>query len=321
VTAATRTITPDEHRGAMKARPLGRTRLLVSEVGFGTLGLGGDVYGPVEDETSRAAILRAADLGCRLFDTADVYGAGRSEQLLGETLAGRPDVLVATKAGKAGAGTLAPARLRAALSGSLGRLRRAAIDLFQIHDPPFATLLDPSIHELMSELRRERVIRAAGVSVIAPADGVEAVLCGAWDVVQVQASLVAPEATRRLFPLAAERGVGILVRVPLAHGILAGRHGRDTRFAPGDVRGQAPPAVVEHFCRLVERLRFLAEGTGRTLAQAAIRYLLDQPGVSSVLVGIKSSAQAEEAMAASGVAPLTSDEMAEILRVQADVAS
>ena len=302
----------------MKARPLGRTGLLVSEVGFGTLGLGGDVYGPVEDETSRAAVLKAVELGCRLFDTADVYGAGRSEQLLGETLAGRSDALVATKAGKAGADALAPARLRAALAGSLGRLRRAAIDLFQIHDPPLATLLDPSIHELMRELKEEGVIRAAGVSVIAPADGVEAVLCGAWDVVQVQASLVAPTATRRLFPLAAERGVGILVRVPLAHGILAGRHDRDARFAPGDVRGQAPPAVVDHFCRLVDRLRFLAVGTGRTLAQAAIRYLLDQPGVSSVLVGIKSPAQAEEAMAASGVAPLTSDEMAEIVRIQAD---
>ena len=302
----------------MKARPLGRTGLPVSEVGFGTLGLGGDVYGPVDDDTSRAAIRKAVELGCRLFDTADVYGAGRSEQLLGETLAGRPDALVATKAGKSGADALEPARLRAALAGSLGRLGRTTIDLFQIHDPPLAALLDPPIQELMRELKREGVIRAAGVSVISPADGLEAVLCGAWDVVQVQASLVAPEATRRLFPLAAERGVGILVRVPLAHGILAGRHGRDASFAPGDVRGQAPPAVVEHFCRLVDRLRFLADGTGRTLAQAAIRYLLDQPGVSSVLVGIKSAAQAEEAMAASGVAPLTSDEMAEILRVQAD---
>lgn len=305
----------------MKARPLGRTSLLVSEVGFGTLGIGGDVYGPVDDDTSRAAILKAVDLGCRLFDTADAYGAGRSERLLGETIAGRPEVLVATKAGKVGADLLSPPRLREALTGSLARLRRATIDLFQLHDPPLATLLDPAIHEFMRAVKHEGLIRAAGVSVISPADGIEAVLCGAWDAVQVQASLVAPEATHRLFPLAAERGVGILVRVPLGHGVLTGRRSRDARFGPGDVRAQAPPDVVEHFRRLADRFRFLAEGTGRTLAQAAIRYLLDQPGVSSVIPGIKSPAQAAEAMAASGVAPLTRDEMAEILRIQTEGAA
>jgi aryl-alcohol dehydrogenase-like predicted oxidoreductase len=302
----------------MKTRPLGRTSLMVSEVGVGTLGIGGDVYGPVDDDTSRAAILKAVDLGCRLFDTADAYGAGRAERLLGETVAGRPDVLVATKAGKVGADSLAPARLRDALTGSLRRLGRAAIDLFQLHDPPLATLLDPAIHELMRALKHEGLIRAAGVSVISPRDGIEAVSCGAWDAVQVQASLVAPEATQRLFPLAAERAVGILVRVPLGHGVLAGGHGRDARFGPGDVRGQAPPEIISHFCRLVDRFRFLAEGTGRTLAQAAIRYLLDQPGVSCVIPGIKSPMQAAEAMAAPGVAPLTSSEMAEILRIQAE---
>jgi aryl-alcohol dehydrogenase-like predicted oxidoreductase len=262
-------------------------------------------------------VLRAVDLGCRLFDTADTYGGGRSERVLGEAIGGAPEIVVATKAGKAGPDALAPRNLREALEGSRRRLRRDVIDVFQVHDPPLRSLLDPRLHDLMDELKGERLVRAAGVSVVSPADGIEAVLCGKWDVVQVEASLVAPEATRRLFPLASERGVGIIVRVPLGHGVLGGRYGPDSRFGPGDVRAFAPPEVAEHYRRIVDALRFLADGTGRTLAQAALRYLLDQPGVSSVIPGIKTAAQAEEALAAAGVAPLSADERDRVLRVQA----
>jgi aryl-alcohol dehydrogenase-like predicted oxidoreductase len=300
----------------MKLRPLGRTGLIVSEIGFGTLGMGGEVYGPADDADSRSAVLCAVELGCRLFDTADVYGGGRSERVLGEVTGGAGEIAVATKAGKAAPDALAPHRLRDALEGSRQRLRRDVIDVFQIHDPPLGAVLDPRLHELMDELKAAHLVRAAGVSVVSPSDGIEAVLCGKWDVVQVEASLVAPEATRRLFPLAAERGIGIIVRVPLGHGVLSGRFTAESHFAPGDIRANAPLEVAEHYRRIVDSLRFLADGTGRTPTQAALRYLLDQPGVSSVIPGIRSARQAREAMAASGVPTLSPGEREQVLHVQ-----
>jgi len=301
----------------MRSRPLGRTGLTVSEVGFGTWPLSGAAYGPVDGRQARAALERALELGCTFFDTADVYGAGRSERLLGEALgARRSGVTIATKAGRATADGFEPARLRAALEGSLARLGTDRVEVFQLHDAPPAAIGDARLHRLMEGLKGERLIRAAGVSVAVPADGVAAVRAGAWDVVQVVVNVFFPEAGRELLPLAAERGVGIVVKEPLDHGMLAGRHGAGARFGANDVRAQAPRDEIAWRARGAEQLRFLSEGTGRTSVQAALRWLLDLPGVSTVIPGIKSAAQAEEALGE--VRPLDEEERERVRRLQAE---
>jgi aryl-alcohol dehydrogenase-like predicted oxidoreductase len=303
----------------MRSRPLGRCGLVVSEVGFGTWPLSGAAYGPVGEDDARAALARALELGCTFFDAADVYGAGRSERLLGDALgARRSGVTLATKAGRASADGFEPARLRAALEGSLARLATGWVDLFQLHDAPAAAIGDARVHRLMDELKREGLIRAAGVSVATPDDGALAVRSGAWDAVQVVVNVFFPEAARELLPLAAERGVGIVVKEPLDHGMLAGRHGADARFGAGDLRAHAPREEIAWRARGAERLRVLTEGTGRTSAQAALRWLLDLPGVSTVIPGIKSAAQAEEALAASEVPALTAAERERVDRLRAE---
>jgi len=303
----------------MKMRSLGRTGIQVSEVGFGSLALGGEAYGPVTEDVAKAAVRRALELGCRLFDTADIYGTGRSERILGEVLeeAG-PEVIIATKAGKSGERGYDPARIREALDGSLERLRRSRVDVFFLDDPPVEVLMDPALHELAEELKRESKIRAAGVSVVSVANGMAAARSGPWEVIEVEANLLRPEAVKELIPLAGKLGKGVVIKAPLDRGILSGKHGAVGDFDPADVRTNLPPEDFGWRIRAIEELRFLTEGTGRTLAQAALRFLLDEPGVASVLPGIKTPEQAEEALAASEVPRFSPTERQRVRELQSD---
>ncbi len=299
----------------MRTRPLGRSGLVVSEVGFGCLPIGGGFYGPADDAESAAAIASALALGCTFFDTADVYG--KSERVLGAAIAGRRDAVIATKAGLASPDGHRPERLRASLDASLERLGLPRAALFQLHDPPRDVLLDPKTHAFLLGLVSEKKARAIGASVVSVADGLAAVECGKYDAIQVEVNLLAPEAARELLQRAKERGVGVIAKVPLDHGVLSGKYGIDARFGPEDVRAQAPPAELAWRARALEELSFLwGEGTGRTPAQAALRWLLDQDGLSTVIPGVKTASQAEEAMGASDVSPLSADERARVDSLQ-----
>ena len=148
------------------------------------------------------------------------------------------------------------------------------------------------------------------------ADGKAALDCGAWDAIQVEVNLFISAALRELIPLAVQRGVGIVVKRPLDHGMLSGKYGADARFGPGDARGHVPPDELEWRARAVDRLRFLWQATGRTPVQAALRFILDEPGVSTVIPGIKTPAQVEEAFASVAVARLSDAERARLRREQ-----
>ncbi|MBI1850029.1 MAG: aldo/keto reductase [Planctomycetes bacterium] len=301
------------------SRKLGRSGLEVSEVGFGGFPVASGIYGPTDDDVSLAALRRALELGCTFFDTADVYGDGHGERLLRRALGDRiRSVVIATKAGKAfddGLG-FEPERLRQSLDGSLERLGVAGLGLFQLHDPPASAIRDPRVHDLMRQWKSTGRIRAAGVSVESVADGMAALACGAWDAIQVEVNLFISAALRELIPLAAERGVGIVVKRPLDHGMLSGKYGADARFGPGDARGHVPPDELAWRARAVERLQFLWQETGRTPVQAALRFILDQAGVSTVIPGIKTPAQAEEAFACVDVPRLTEAERTRLRREQ-----
>lgn len=302
----------------MKTRPLGRTGLRVSEVGFGAWAIGGHLYepayGPTEDAVSLAAIRRALELGCTFFDTADVYGYGHSEELLGQALKDRPDVVIATKVGGNFYGPtpvddFSPSYIRFAFDQSRRRLQRDVLDVYLLHSPPLAVIRQPQTYEVLLELKARGLIRAWGVSALSAEDALMALESGQPDVLEVTYNLFRQEPAEELFPAAQAAGVGIIAREPLANGFLSGKYGPESIFPPGDIRADFPRSYIEAATRAAEECRVLVLPGRRTLTQAAIRFALEHEAVSVVIPGIKTPEQAEENLAASDVPPLTPDEL------------
>ena len=313
----------------MKLKTLGITGLRVSELGFGGWAVGGNTfgnsYGETDDAVSRAAILRALELGVTLFDTADVYGHGHSEALLGEVLIdwSGPAPTIVTKAGinfYRRDDTLeqdwTPLALAHAVQQSLSRLRRDTLDVFLLMNPPVEDLDRWKVWDTLDALKRAGKIRFAGVSVAEPADGV-------WllenrlpvDVLEVACSVFYQGASVALLPLAQKRGVGILAREPLANGFLSGKYAADAVFEAGDIRASLPREYVAAMAETAERLDFLRRDGVRTLAQAALRFVLDDTRVASVVVGAKTPEQVEENVGAAGVPGIDESERARVAGV------
>ena len=317
----------------MKRRVLGRTGLAVSPVGFGAWAIGGNrfgnSYGPTDDAESRRAVRRAYELGCNFFDTADVYGHGHSEEVLGEALAGiRQRVIVATKVGGnfynrdvnplllprlaealgRPAAELAPDvplpvthdanfspdYVRFAVVQSLRRLRTDYLDLLQLHNPALALIADPETYRVLEDLKGEGKIRFYGVSVHPPAEGLAAVEVTRPDTVQIVYNLVRREAEDRFFGAARAANVAVIAREPLANGLLAGRYGRDSTWEKGDIRARMPRPYVAQLLAVAEHVKQLAQEAGVTPAQLALRFVLDNAAVSVVIVGMKTVAQVED---------------------------
>lgn len=301
----------------VKYRILGRTGLKVSEVGFGAWAIGGNAhgnsYGPTDDQESVRAVQRAVELGCNFFDTADVYGHGHSESLLGQALADHPDAMVATKVG--GDFYHGPPHLdfthdyvRFAVRESLKRLRRDAIDLYQLHNPDEALLGAEPLYEVLDELREQGVVRHYGVSVHTAEDAMAALAVGKPSTIQLPFSLVRQEWVEEILPLAAKKNVGIIAREPLGNGFLTGKYDAKAAFVQGDIRHRWPPRYRQSFVDAAGRLAPLAM-KGRTRAQAALRFVLDHPQVATVIPGCKTPAHVDENMGASGAPPLSAADL------------
>lgn len=317
----------------MKRRVLGRTGLAVSEVGFGAWGIGGNQfgnsYGPTDDAESLRAVRRAVELGCNFFDTADVYGHGHSEELLGDALTGvRHDVIIATKVGgnfyNRGVHPLLHERIsqaaglpfehipadaplpvtheadfsaeyvRFAVTRSLRRLRTDYLDLLQLHNPPLPLIGRPETYAVLEELKRDGLIRWYGVSVHPPEEGLAAITATMPDTVQIAYNLAQREAAAEFFPRARAANVGVIAREPLANGFLAGCYAADSRWEAGDIRARMPAAYVAQLAALGQRVAELAQKSGCTAAQLALKFVLDDPTVSTAIVGMKTVAQVED---------------------------
>lgn len=310
----------------LPTRRLGRTSLKVSALGFGGWAIGGNAwgssYGPTDDAVSRAAIQAALEAGVTLFDTADVYGHGHSEALLGEVLSawpGPPPVVV-TKGGinfyrrdDTQEPDWTPLALAHAVQQSLARLRRDTLDVFLLMNPVVEDLEKYKVWDTLDALRRAGKIRYYGVSVAEPSDGL-------WllqnrcpvDVLEVAYSLFYQGAMTELLPLARKRGVGMLAREPLANGFLSGRYAPDSVFPEGDIRATLPREYVAAMTETADALSFLAEPGKRTLTQAALRFVLDDPAVLCVVTGAKTPAQVTENVGAAFLPPLTEAERTRI---------
>ncbi|HKW42946.1 MAG TPA: aldo/keto reductase [Thermoplasmata archaeon] len=300
----------------MKTRTLGRTGISVSEIGFGAWAVGGNghgnSYGPTNDAESIAAIRRAADLGVTFFDTADVYGWGHSEELLGTALEGRrSNLFLATKVGgdfyHGGVRmNFDPAYIAFALEWSLDRLRTEYVDLYQLHNPPPEMMGDPATYEVFDSLKNEQKIRHYGVSIHDPSEGILCIESGRPDVLQIPFSLFRQEWIDELFAAARKANVGIIAREPLGNGFLTGKIHPDSQFPPGDIRHHWPPGLIAGRTMAAQNLAFLAN-PGRTMAQAALRFVLAFPEVSVTIPGAKTAVQVEEN--SREVPPLSSDEV------------
>ena len=317
----------------MQYRMLGRTGLRVSEVGFGAWAIGGPAklgeleigWGEVDDAMSLRAIEAAYDAGVTFFDTADVYGAGRSEVLIGKALKSKRDrVVIATKVGnRTSAGgewvkDFSKQWISQAIDASLTRLGMDCVDLYQLHSGSDTAQYRDETFEALEALKAAGKIRYYGISVGPCAHGPWVIRNTPADTIQVVYNMLEREPEAELLPLAQARGIGIIARVPLASGFLTGKFTPDTRFAPNDHRSRTyPPEKLGGTLAQVARLGFLTDGKTKTLAQAALQYLLAHPAVSTVIPGAKTPEQARANAAASDGVLLTADEATRVRAVLA----
>ena len=301
----------------MEYRTLGRTGIEVSEIGLGCWPIGGASFrggsptgwSGADIMASVETVRRAWDLGVTFYDTADAYGRGKSEVLVGMGLyEHKAAAVINTKVGNSLA---APGQdfsepyIRGALDASLTRLERDYVDLYQLHGPPLELMTD-ELFGLMEALKASGKIRTWGVSINAVEssdrvveEGMRAMEGGATSI-QLVYNILQQKEGDMLFPSALEKGVGIIVRVPLASGWLTGKYNAETVFPQSDLRSlRFPPEKVKQTAEMVAQLDFLLEEAD-SLAEAALRFVLAQPAVSTVIPGAKTPAQVVENVKASG---------------------
>jgi aryl-alcohol dehydrogenase-like predicted oxidoreductase len=315
----------------MEHRALGRTGRDVSVIGLGTWQLGAD-WGEVTEDDARAVLDASLDAGVTFFDTADVYGDGRSEQVIGRFLIDHPDVMVATKMGRRVdqvPENYSLENFRAWTDRSRSNLGLDTLPLVQLHCPPDAVYDDDAVFDALDTLVSDGAIAAYGVSVETVSQALRAIERPHVASVQIIVNAFRLKPVEEVLPAAAETGVGIIARVPLASGLLSGKYDASTTFAADDHRTfnrdgsafdvgetfsgvdfETGVAAAQEFSRLVEQ-----HAPKLTPAQAALAWLVEQPGVSTVIPGARNQEQARANAAAGGAGPLGGDFHAGVRRL------
>ncbi|MFE5846901.1 aldo/keto reductase [Streptomyces niveus] len=304
----------------MDKRVLGRTGREASVVGLGTWQLGAD-WGDVVEADAFAVLDAALESGVTFFDTADVYGDGRSEQLIGRFLKDRPDagVFVATKIGRRAEQrpeNYSLDNFRAWTDRSRANLGVDTLDLVQLHCPPSAVYSSDAVFDALDTLVAEKRTAAYGVSVETCAEALTAIARPGVASVQIILNPFRLKPLEEVLPAAREAGVGIVARVPLASGLLSGKYTKDTVFAADDHRsfnrhGEAFDqgetfSGIDYTTGLSAAAEFSGLAPeGATPAQTALRWIIQQPGVSTVIPGARSVGQARANAAAGSLAPLS----------------
>ncbi|MFP3601411.1 aldo/keto reductase [Paraburkholderia sp. SIMBA_053] len=312
----------------MKERKFGHAEKSVSEIGFGAWAIGGS-WGDVAESDAKAALHAALDSGTTFIDTADVYGDGRSERIIADVLKERsgPRPFVATKAGRRldphVAQGYTAANLNAFVDRSLKNLEMERLDLVQLHCPPTEVYYQPEVFDAMDRMVAAGKISSYGVSVEKVEEGLKAIEYPGVKSVQIIYNIFR-QRPARFIQEARDRGVAVIVRVPLASGLLTGKMTRETTFAANDHRlfnrnGEAFDkgetfAGVPYDVALeaVDEIRSLVPQDA-TMAQFALRWILMNDGVTTVIPGAKNAAQAKANAEASELPPLTDSAM-EVLR-------
>lgn len=309
----------------MNYRTLGLTGFSVPEIALGTWQVGGGWGKPFDDAVAERILHAAIDAGITFIDTADVYDDGRSEAAVARVVKSRSeDVAIATKCGRRitphTSEGYTPQALRTFVEDSLANMKMETIDLIQLHCPPTEVYYRPEIFHLFEDLRQEGKIRHLGVSVEKVEEALKAIEYPNVRTVQIIFNMFRQRPSELFFREAEEKEVGVIVRVPLASGLLSGRYTRDTVFGPDDHRtfnrdgaafdkGETFSGVdYETGLAAVEALRTALPGR-EDLAAAALRWILMFPQVSCVIPGASRPDQMHRNIAAADEAPFTDEEM------------
>lgn len=304
----------------MHKRPIGSDKTMISEVGLGTWQIGGS-WGMVEDKTAMEILHTATQAGITFFDTADVYGDGRSEKFIGKFLKQHPQkVYVATKLGRGSIpgwpGNFTPEAMIKHTDDSLSRLGLERIDLIQLHCIPQEVLSDGAVFDVLRDLKKQGKIADFGASVESVEEGLICLKEEGIASLQVIFNIYRQKLIAALFPEAQKQGVSIIARVPLASGLLSGKMKKSTKFDESDHRNfnrdGAAFNVGETFAglpfekgvELTEELALL-KPEGMTLAQMALRWVLDYDAVSVVIPGASRPSQVLDNAAISDLPPLS----------------
>jgi aryl-alcohol dehydrogenase-like predicted oxidoreductase len=314
----------------MNYRLLGRTGMKVSEVSFGAWAIGAS-WGPVDDKESMAALNKAVDLGVNFIDTADVYGNGRSEKLIGQLLRDRSEkIYVATKAGRKlnphVAEKYTPVALRKFVEDSLRNLRMEALDLLQLHCPPPAVFYSPETFEALDQMVKAGKLKNYGVSVEKVEEALKAIEYPGVKTIQIIFNMFRQRPSELFFREANSRWIGILARVPLASGMLTGKMTRTTRFKADDHRqfnrkGQAfdrgETFSGVDYARGLQAVDELKEilPRGMTLTQFALKWILMHDAVSCVIPGGRNPAQVEDNCGAANAPRLSRGVMRQVKEI------
>jgi aryl-alcohol dehydrogenase-like predicted oxidoreductase len=319
----------------MRYRALGNTDLQLSEIGFGAWTIGSDWWGHIDDETAMRMLNRAYDLGITYFDTADQYGQGRSERLIGEAFKGRRDRVVI--GGKFGYDfynnalppghseipqNFEPGFIRFALDQTLSRLGTDYLDIWLVHNARMNAIEDDAIWQTLADLKREGKLRHYGVA-LGPAigwqeEGLRSMQERPMDSMQIIYNMLEQEPGRAFFPVAAEKGVGLLVRVPHSSGLLEGKYSLETTFPASDHRSFRKREWLVEGLKKLDQLAFLTSGKQATIGQIALRFCLAEPTVTTVLPNLYNMEQLEEFAGATDVPDLSTADLARIDKLYAE---
>ena len=312
----------------MDYRELGRTGWKIFSISYGAWAIGGDAWGKTDDAESMRSLHRAVDLGVNFIDTADVYGDGHSERLIGRLRRERKEeIIVATKAGRRldphVAEGFTRGNLTAFVERSLTNLGADAIDLLQLHCPPPDVYDMPEVFGILDDLVADGMLRHYGVSVERVEEALRATQHPNVQSIQIIFNMFRMKPAEQLFPVVREKRIGILARVPLASGLLSGKLRRDSTFARTDHRsynrhgesfdaGETFSGVdYEAGLTAVEELRAIVPPDA-TMAQLALRWILMFPEVTAAIPGARDARQTEENVRAASLPDLPDDVMARV---------
>lgn len=314
----------------MKYRRFQRSGVTTSEVGFGLWTVSTGWWGKVDHDKSIQLLRKAFDYGIIFYDTADTYGNGLGETLLAKAFQGqRNHITISTKFGydfyhyageRKGQQEIpqdfSPTYVRFACEESLKRLETDHIDFYQIHNSKMDAVTNDDLFAILEQLKSEGKILAYGAA-LGPAigwrdEGIKVMQERKIDGLHMIYNMLEQDPGRDFFPLAEEHQIGVLVRVPHSSGMLEGVYTKDTKFDEKDHRSHRPHSWLIEGLQKVERLKFLTEGTGRTIGQAALKFILAQPSVVTVLPNIYNEHQLKEFATAADTPDLTREELKQI---------
>ena len=312
----------------MRQRRFGDTDLHASEIAFGTWALGSDWWGKTDDP--ERLIGRALELGITFFDTGDAYGQGANEEIVGRALrqADRDSVQISTKFGYVldsdrqqhsegeRPSDWSPEHARAALEASLRRLRTDHVDLYQLHNPRMGAIERDDLFAELEALRDEGKLRAYGVA-LGPAigwrdEGLKAFETRDIAALQTVYNLLEQEPGSDFLAAAEQHGGAVMARVPTSSGLLEDKYTLDTTFGGSDHRRHRPREWLVDGLKKIDQLRFLVRDGERSMTQAALKFILQQPRMACVVPTITSMAELEDFAGAAGAPDLTADELARV---------